>query len=51
MWRVWVDTKKKIAYFHKTDMGVMMEFRTETCTRFTSLGLLSRGTGLHEPDV
>ena len=46
MWRVWVDTKKKIAYFHKTDMGVQ-----KLCTRFTSLGSLSRGTGLHEPDA
>ena len=43
MWRVWVDTKKKIAYFHKTDMGVMMEFRTETLYAVYSTGLVEQG--------
>lgn len=43
MWRVWVDSEKKIAYLHEVKVGTMMEFRTESLYVVYINGLIEQG--------
>ena len=43
MWRVWVDSEKKIAYLNEAKASTMMEFRTELLYVVYINGLIEQG--------